>query len=64
MLALTSLRSKYVGEKLDPQYGRYMAWLLFSVGAENLAKAAACVRASSESRPPDTTGRWGLACVE
>ena len=26
----------------NPKFGRYMAWLLFSVGAENLAKAA-CV---------------------
>ena len=29
---------KYFG----PEFGRYMAWVLFSVGAENLAKAA-CV---------------------
>ena len=33
---------KYSRTKFDPAYGRYMCWLLFSVGAENLAKAA-CV---------------------
>ena len=27
-------------EKFDPKFGRYMAWVWFSVGAENLAKAA------------------------
>ena len=29
-------------DEFDPQFGRYIAWILFSVGAENLAKAA-CV---------------------
>ena len=47
---------KYVGEKLDPQYGRYMAWLMFSVGAENLAKAA-CVCAAVVRESP--TGNYG-----
>ena len=47
---------KYVSEKLDPQYGRYMAWLLFSVGAENLAKAA-CVCAGVVRESP--TGHYG-----
>ena len=53
---------KYVGEKLDPQYGRYMAWLLFSVGAENLAKAA-CVCAGVVRESP--TGHYGTmgACL-
>ena len=27
-------------ENFDPDYGRYMAWVWFSVGAENLVKAA------------------------
>ena len=27
-------------EKFDAKFGRYMAWVWFSVGAENLAKAA------------------------
>ena len=30
------------GAAFHPEFGRYMAWVLFSVGAENLAKAA-CV---------------------
>ena len=33
---------EYWKEKFHPTFGRYMAWVLFSVGAENLAKAA-CV---------------------
>ena len=33
---------RYWKKKFDPTYGRYMAWILFEVGAENLAKAA-CV---------------------
>ena len=28
------------GEKFDAKFGRYMAWVWFSVGAENLVKAA------------------------
>ena len=32
----------YWKRTFDPQFGRYMAWVLFCVGAENLAKAA-CV---------------------
>ena len=32
--------SKYWKTTFDPTYGRYMAWILFEVGAENLAKAA------------------------
>ena len=47
---------KYVGEQLDPQYGRYMAWVLFSVGAENLAKAA-CVCLGCVPKSP--TGHYG-----
>ena len=31
---------KYARTKFHPCYGRYMCWVLFSVGAENLAKAA------------------------
>lgn len=33
---------EYWKTEFHPEYGRYMAWVLFSVGAENLAKAA-CV---------------------
>ena len=33
---------KYARCTFDPDYGRYICWVLFSVGAENLAKAA-CV---------------------
>ena len=31
---------KYWARDFDPEYGRYMAWVWFSVGAENLLKAA------------------------
>ena len=47
---------EYVGEQLDPQYGRYMAWVLFSVGAENLVKGA-CV--CSGRVPESPTGDYG-----
>ena len=47
---------KYVSEQLDPQYGRYIAWVLFSVGAENLAKAA-CV--CSGCVPVSSDGHYG-----
>ena len=47
---------KYVGEQLAPKYGRYMAWVLFSVGAENLVKAA-CV--CSGCVPESPTGHYG-----
>ena len=30
----------YWKEKIDPDFGRYMAWVWFSVGSENLAKAS------------------------
>ena len=33
---------RYWKEQFHSEFGRYMAWVLFSVGAENLAKAA-CV---------------------
>ena len=35
---------KYWESRFHKEYGRYMVWILFEVGAENLAKAA-CVRA-------------------
>ena len=47
---------KNVAEQLDPQYGRYMAWVLFSVGAENLAKAA-CL--CTGVVPVSPTGHYG-----
>ena len=34
--------NEYWKEGFHPTFGRYMAWVLFVVGAENLAKAA-CV---------------------
>ena len=34
--------NRYWQDEFHPEFGRYMAWVLFSVGAENLAKAA-CV---------------------
>ena len=34
--------NEYWEEEFHPKFGRYMAWVLFSVGAEGLAKAA-CV---------------------
>ena len=47
---------QYVNEELDPQFGRYIAWLLFSVGAENLAKAA-CLCTGTVAVSP--TGHYG-----
>ncbi len=49
---------KYWKENFHQEFGRYMAWVLFSVGAENLAKAA-CVCSGVvkvESKP--TLGRY------
>ena len=31
---------QYWKEKFHPEFGRYMAWVWFSIGAENLAKAS------------------------
>ena len=35
---------KYARTKFDHDYGRYICWILLSVGAENLAKAACSLR--------------------
>ena len=47
---------QYVSEEIDPQFGRYIAWLLFSVGAENLVKAA-CL--CTGTIPVSPTGHYG-----
>ena len=39
--------------KWDPRFGRYMAWVLFSVGAENLAKAACVCNEIVETPQPE-----------
>ncbi len=36
---------RYWSRQFHERFGRYMAWVLFSVGAENLAKAACACRA-------------------
>ena len=55
-------------DKFDQDFGRYMAWVWFSVGAENLAKAALVCNGLLERKPertsypiywPDTQkGKW------
>ena len=39
---------EYWKREFHPEFGRYMAWVLFSVGAENLAKAAVRLQWSGE----------------
>ena len=51
-------------EGFDEEFGRYMAWVWFSVGAENLAKAAlVCNRLlkgkAGEPQLPDLLARHG-----
>ena len=44
---------KYWEEEFHPTFGRYMAWVLFLVGAENIAKAACvCNRLFKASAKP------------
>ena len=54
---------EYWEEEFHPTFGRYMAWVLFSVGAENLAKAACVcngvVKASSKPALEDYTKSKG-----
>ena len=47
---------KWWRENLDQEFGRYMAWVWFSVGAENLVKAALVCNGLLEQkrRIPDT----------
>ena len=42
---------RYWRENIDPQFGRYMAWVWFSVGAENLVKAALVCDGIIEDEP-------------
>ena len=43
----------YWKDEFDPQFGRYMAWILFAVGVENLIKAACvCAGVLSAQRSP------------
>ena len=48
---------KYWKAEFHPEFGRYMAWVLFSVGAENLAKAA-CVCNGVKVDPKATLGKY------
>ena len=50
--------NKYWEENFHEEFGRYMAWVLFSVGAENLAKAVCvCNRVVSVKAKP-TLGHY------
>ena len=40
-------------ENFDPRFGRYMAWVWFSVGAENLVKAALTCNELITGKPTD-----------
>ena len=42
---------EYWEENFDPEFGRYMAWVWFSVGAENLVKAALVCNGLVEREP-------------
>ena len=42
---------EYWGENFDRDFGRYMAWVWFSVGAENLAKAALVCNGLLDGKP-------------
>ena len=43
---------KWWKKKFHPEFGRYMAWVLFAVGSENLVKAA-CVCNGVGPKPPN-----------
>ena len=45
-------------ERFDPKFGRYMAWVLFAVGAENLAKAACVCHGVVNASSRATLGRY------
>ena len=42
---------EYWEENFDPKFGRYMAWVWFSVGAENLVKAALVCNGLVKGKP-------------
>ena len=48
----------YWKRTFDPKFGRYMAWVLFSVGAENLAKAACVCNGLTEESDNTTLDRF------
>ena len=55
---------RYWKEQFHSEFGRYMAWVLFSVGAENLAKAAClCNGVVKVDHRPTLTGSRLLAGV-
>ena len=47
----------YWEAEFHPEFGRYMAWVLFSVGAENLAKTA-CVCNGVKVDPRASLGKY------
>jgi hypothetical protein len=58
---------KYWEQHFHPEFGRYMAWVMFSVGAENIAKAAFVCNGLLKSKlrdagysphPSDDLGLW------
>ena len=44
---------EYWAGRFDPDFGRYMAWVWFSVGAENLVKAALVCNGLLEGEPQE-----------
>ena len=42
---------EYWKENFDPEFGRYMAWVWFSVGAENLVKASLVCNGLVKGKP-------------
>ena len=49
---------QYCKKTFDPRFGRYMAWVLFSVGGENLAKAACVCNGVVKGSKYGTLGRY------
>ena len=50
----------YWRKTFHPELGRYMAWVLFSVGAQNLAKAACVCKSVKVVGEPAVPGAEGL----
>ena len=49
---------EYWKREFHPEFGRYMAWVLFSVGAENLAKAACVCNGVVKARDKPTLEQY------
>lgn len=49
---------RYWKREFHPDFGRYMAWVLFSVGAENLAKAACVCNGTMKVESKATLGTY------